>query len=280
MRPPRASAGLSSVTLGLALLLVSLMAVSPSRAGINVLGGLSRELVVQPGARSEGRILLRNSDDRAHQVRIYQTDYRFWSDGRSEYAEPGTTPRSNATWLTITPSQVSVPAGATEAVYYSVSVPDSADLSGTYWSIVMVEPVPFESGSAAPVDTDQDTIGLQAVVRYGVQIVTSIGDTGARKLRFIGRQLVATEAGRHILQLDAECVGERWLVPLVWTELYDQSGALVGRFEGGKRRIYQDCSVRYQIDLTDVPAGHYKALVVADNGDDNVFGAQYELELP
>lgn len=264
----------------LATVLALLLAAGPGRAGINVVGGLGRELVLQPGARSEGRILLRNSGPQAQQVSIYQTDYRFWCDGRSEYGEPGTTPRSNATWLTVTPRQLTVPAGGTESVHYAVHVPEDPALIGTYWSIIMVEPLATPEASSDRIDDGQHRMGLRAVVRYGVQVVTHISDTGTRQLRFIDRQLVATEDGRRLLQLDAECVGERWLVPLVWTELYDQNGILVGRFEGGKYRIYQACSVRYRMDLTDVPPGHYKALVVADNGDDHVFGAQYELELP
>jgi len=256
------------------------LSAGPGWAGINVLGGLGREVVLQPGGRSQGKIVLRNSDKEAREVRIYQTDYRFWSDGRSEYGEPGTTPRSNAAWLTVTPSQITIPAESVQDVHYSIQVPDNRDLSGTYWSIVMIEPLAPLVVPQAGVDDGQSRMGLRAVVRYGVQIVTNIGDTGARDLRFIDRQIVTDEEGHKILQLDAECLGERWLVPMLWTELYNEQGELVGRFSGGKYRIYQGCSVRYRIDLTNVPAGRYKALVVADNGDDNVFGAQYELVLP
>ncbi|MBI2298715.1 MAG: hypothetical protein HYU66_07155 [Armatimonadetes bacterium] len=254
-------------------------AATPARAGISVVGGLSRESVVRPGARTEGRIVLRNTGSETQQVRVFQTDYRFTCDGRNDYGEPGSTPRSNARWLALTPSQLTVPAGATESAYYTLHVPDDPTLTGTYWSIVMVEPIPGQALEPPRPDEGKAKLGLQSVVRYGIQIVTHIADTGTRALRFVDRQLVATQAGQRILQMDAESTGERWLVPLLWAELYDAQGALVGRFEGGKYRIYPGCSVRYRVDLTGVPPGHYKALVVADNGDDHVFGAQYELDL-
>ena len=52
----------------------------------------------------------------------------------------------------------------------------------------------------------------------------------------------------------------------------------MGRFEAGRMGIYPGCSARFRIDLSGLPAGRYKAIVVADCGDENVFGAQYDLE--
>jgi hypothetical protein len=48
---------------------------------------------------------------------------------------------------------------------------------------------------------------------------------------------------------------------------------------GERARVYPGTSVRRAIDLTDVPAGAYKALLVADAGDESVYGATYALLL-
>ena len=50
------------------------------------------------------------------------------------------------------------------------------------------------------------------------------------------------------------------------------------RFETDRKRLYPGTSVRYSVDLTEVASGSYQALVVVDNGDEHVFGAQYGLE--
>jgi hypothetical protein len=76
--------------------------------------------------------------------------------------------------------------------------------------------------------------------------------------------------------MDIDNIGEMWLSPPLWVEIYDSHGAKVGRFESSKKRIYPGCSVRHKVDLTDVPRGKYQALVVADNGDEHVFGAKYD----
>ena len=65
--------------------------------------------------------------------------------------------------------------------------------------------------------------------------------------------------------------GERVIRPLVWTELYDEQGNLAGRFEGGQRWIFPECSCRFEIPFQGVKAGEYKALVIADGGEDEAF---------
>jgi len=259
-------------------LLLGVVAQSAFAAGVSVVGGLTREVSLQPGSKTEGRIILRNGTDKPQQVKVYQTDYLFWADGRNEYGEPGTTPRSNARWITHTPQQLTIPPKSTESVYYTIQVPAQEDLKGTYWSMLMVEPLAGESLEPPKAEEGKVAIGVRSVMRYAIQMVTHIGDTGTRDLKFQDRQLVV-DGGKRLLRLDLENTGERWLKPLVWMELYDEQGASMGRFEGGRFRIYQGCSARYLIDLSEVPAGRYKALIVADNGDEHVFGAQYELEL-
>jgi len=121
-------------------------------------------------------------------------------------------------------------------------------------------------------------MGIKQVMRYGVQIVTHIGNTGSHKLKFIGTKLLAKEGGGRFLQVDMENIGERWLRPEVWLNLYDEEGRYIGKFESAGMRIYPGTSVRHRIDLSDVPRGKYKALLVADAGGDYIFGAQYTLK--
>jgi len=123
-----------------------------------------------------------------------------------------------------------------------------------------------------------DKIGIQTIVRYGVQIVTDIGITGTRKIRFLDKKLIS-EGRNKVLQVDIENIGERWLSPFVWVELYNEEGTLLQRLESGRQRIYPGCSVRHKLDFTKVPRGKYKALVIADNEAETVFGAQYDVQV-
>lgn len=247
-------------------------------AGVLVIGGLSQEKRAKPGESFKGAILLKNTGQSSAEVKVYQTDYFFYADGRNIYGEPGKTPRSNARWLSLSPSRLVIPPQDTASVYYTLQVPMDKELKGTYWSMVMVEPIPKTSPESIQAEKGKVKLGVQTVIRYGIQIVTDIGDTGKRQIRFSDKRLISQE-GKKILQIDIENTGERWLSPLVWADLYDTQGKSIGRFEGGKFRIYPGCSVRHRIDLTKVPAGKYNALVVVDNGDESVFGARYNLEI-
>lgn len=259
-------------------LVFSIILTDFSFAGVSVIGGLSREKNVKPGEKFEGIIHLKNNGDSSCQVKIYQTDYLFYADGKNIYGEPGSIPRSNARWISLSPVRLTVPPKETASVHYIVQVPENPDLKGSFWSMVMVEAIPETSPESIKEEKEKVKVGIQTIMRYGIQIITNIGGTGERKIRFLDKKLISQDRKR-LFQFDIENIGERSLSPVVWVELYNKDGINIGRFESSRLRIYPGCSVRHKVDLTDVPKGRHKALVVADNGDENVFGAQYDLEM-
>ena len=115
-------------------------------------------------------------------------------------------------------------------------------------------------------------------MRYGVQIVTHLGDSGKRELNILDRQ-ISKEGEDYLLALDLENSGERWLRPEVRAEIYDEEGRLLGKKGGEKYRIYPETSVRATLNLGALSPGKYKILVVIDNGDQYIWGAQYSLNL-
>jgi hypothetical protein len=246
-----------------------------SSGGVAVLGGLSQEKTANPGDVYENTIHLKNDSETSCEVRIYQTDYAFLANGETSYDDPGTSPRSNADWLSISPRWVSVPGMSAVSVHYRVQVPDDADLQGTYWSVVMVEPTETMTQVVSD-ESGNRHVGIQTLVRYGVQIVTNIGDTGARDVLFRDTRLVKRD-GQNLLEIDLENTGETWLLPLFSLELYDEKGTNSYHFDGQQQRVFPGCSVRHRIDLTGIPNGKYRALAIVDNRDEYVFGAQYDI---
>lgn len=259
--------------LWLALLLV-LMAYTPAKAGIAVVGPLTYENTAQPGETYQGSILVRNDANEPAEAKIYQTDYLFNADGTSEYGEPGKNARSNATWLSYSPKRIIVPAHDTTKVNFVVRVPSDKPLIGTYWSILMVEGIGKGSIESTLSDKNHPHLGIQAVLRYGIQIVTTIGDTGSSTLTFKDPRFL-NEQGSMFLQVDIVNTGEQWLRPAFMVELYHAEGGLVQKFEGDKLRIYPGTSVRHKIKLGNLTNGKYKVLVVADCGGAKVFGGVY-----
>lgn len=248
-------------------------------AGIAV-DGLVHERIAEPGETYNGTIVVRNSEDVTRRARVYQTDYLFFSDGTNVYGTAGSGARSNARWITLSSNYVEVPPNGSAPVQYVAVVPADGSLSGSYWSLVMVEELPVggpgdESGGGAPA-------GMQAAVRqalrYGIHLVTHMGETGSREIRFTDKALIEAEDGMRTFRVDVENTGERSLRPHVWVELHDSGGGRLGRFQTDRKRLYPGTSVSYSVNLTGVASGSYQALVVVDNGDEHVFGAQYGLE--
>ena len=241
---------------------------------IAVSGELTHEFFVEPGSTYEGEILVTNTSDTLTRVSIEQTDYAFYADGSNLYEEPGTNPRSNSEWLRFAlPSRLTIDPGESITIRYWIDIPHDSSLTGTYWSMILVAPRPSE----ATASEEPASIGVQAIFQYGIQIVTHIGDSGTREIRIDNVQLLSTEEG-VVLQIDLQNIGERWVRPDVWAELYSQTGEMVGRFESARMRIYPTTSVRHRI-LLPVNPGTYQALVVFDNLDEYVWGAQYTLEI-
>ena len=246
-------------------------------AGIAV-DGLVHERVTKAGETYRGTITVRNTADEPRTARLYQKDYLFFSDGTTVYGTSGSDERSNGGWISLNSNYVEVPAHSSAEVQYVVDVPPGDSLRGSFWSLVMIEELSLGSDDGA-----QDTLGdMQArvnqVVRYGVQLVTHLGDTGDRAVRFADKALEQSADGTRTLRVDVENTGERCMRPHLWVELHDSSGLRLGRFECDRKRLYPGTSVRYVVDLTGAPSGSYEALVVVDNGDEHVFGAQYGME--
>jgi len=258
-------------------LLFLLLPAAVANAAIAVMGPLLMEYDVKPGGSYEGSIVVQNSGDAPQEIKVYQTDYRFSADGRADYGEPaGGLPRSNAKWITLSPTRVSIPAGESTTIGFAVQVPDSASLTGTYWSLIMVEPVDASSPESSSSKPDSVSLSVRQVFRYAIQIATTVGSTGSVQARFDGFHLDQAD-GKRDLQIDVENTGDRLCPTTVWAEVYDANGKFVGKFDAGQRRLDPGTSARFTADLTSIAAANYKALILVDCGGNNVFGANANL---
>ncbi len=251
-------------------------------AQVSVIGELSQDKDAKPGDTYSGSILVRNDTNEPQEAKIYQTDYTFQSDGTNNYGEAGTLPRSNARWIAFSPSYLKIPPQGTMAVNYTVTVPKDAGgkaLIGTYWSMLMVEGIQKGSAeSSVPSKDNKAQMGIMQTIRYGIQIASTITNTGSKKVRFVGAKVVTKPDGKRALQIDIENTGEIGMRPDVSVEFFNAQGSSVGKFPGVKYRLYPGTSVRQLIDVSAISQGSYKVLVAVDAGGDDIFGAQYTLK--
>lgn len=256
-----------------ALFLVALLWALSAHAGISPESATTEVRSAAPGATYRGTMVIRNSGARTVEVKLYRTDYAFSADGRSAFASPGQLPRSNAPWLRLAREQIRLAPGERGSVDYEVSVPNDAQLTGTYWSAVMIE----QLGGAEDAPKGEKA-QLRQVIRYAIQVITEIGETGTGAIAFSNAHL-SNANGKRELSVDLANTGERWLQAQVWIELHDANGHLAGKFAGQRLRTFPTTSVRNHIDLTAVPPGKYVALLIADAGRNDLFGTQLDLDV-
>lgn len=246
-------------------------------AQISVMGELTRYHEASSGNEYEGTVRLRNTGTETSQVKVYLRDYSFQADGSSYYLDPGTLERSNAEWITLSASNVVLGEGEYSEIGYVINVPASQALSGTYWSILMVEGVPEEQELEGD---DVPLITIRQVMRYGIQIVTDFPDSEESLLQFAGAVIRKSEEdGQRLFSIDITNSGNRWLNGEIRLELYHLSGVHAGSVSAGTFRTYPETSVRRSFPVDSIDPGTYKALLIADCGGDDLFGGNYTLQI-
>jgi hypothetical protein len=258
-------------------LLLSLVLIVSSflfaNAGIVVLNGLTHEYQVQPGESYRGTIQIQNVEDKEKSVKVYQTDYWFSYTGESRHDSAGTIRRSNANWVTYNPELMTLAANQTTAIEFEIKVPADDSLKGTYWSVIMVEGI-------LPPDTasHKNGVTINTSVRYAIQIITNIGETGKSDMQFLGLQM-AKENDKNILNVMVANTGERLLRPKISLELFDESGNSVGVTNAESKKTYPGTSVKIVLPLEGIKPGKYTGVLVADCDEDHIFGTNVSLEV-
>ncbi|MFC1568757.1 hypothetical protein ACFL4L_00855 [bacterium] len=254
------------------ILNIILGVLSVSMAEVTVLGDLIHKNTVMIGDSLRGTISLLNDGDESKQVRVSHLDYHYDSSGSSLYPEPGTLPRSNASWLAFSPRQLTVPPNEKAEIYYQVHVPDQDTLAGSYWSVLMIEPI-------QDIDPEVDeNFHIYTVFRYAIQIINTIHATGDVSLQFMQARITNEDSIRQ-LEIEMQNIGNLVVRPEVWIEVYAETGEFLGKFSTQRAHILPTCSRRLKIDITELRAGIHKAIVIADCGDDYVFGLDIKLDI-
>lgn len=153
-----------------------------------------------------------------------------------------------------------------------MTAPEKSDLTGTYWSIIMVE-------GMAPPDTTktQKGVSINTVLRYAIQVISHIGSTGSQDLQFPKLNMVKENG--NLLQVDIENTGERAVRPEVSLELFNENGISQGIIQTDPKRIYPGTSIRSTLKLDGVKPGKYSGILVAKCDEEHIFGTNIDIEL-
>jgi len=244
-----------------------------AHCSIVVINGLTHIHEANNGEVVRGVIEVQNTGFETKAVRVYQKDYLFAHSGEIYYNEPNSNPRSNADWVDFSPSYLELAPQQKTVINYEITIPTGQELSGSYWSVLMVEGI-------APIAPELPKSGLNisTIMRYAVQLATNIGESGTNNLEFIEAKLDKID-GNPVGSVALVNSGERLLMPEVSIELFNEAGQSVSIVKATKKKIYPGTSTRFFLELGDLPKGKYQAVVLADCSEEDVFGLNLSLAL-
>lgn len=256
-------------------LLLFLMVFSSVSAFANVIivNGLTHIHQTLAGETIKGEIVIQNNDSEAQDVKIYQRDYFFRHEVGATYGEPGQLSRSNASWIDLGETYLTLKKKEKRTIQYEIHTPKIDTLTGTYWSVIMVEGV--ESPS---VENFQKGLSVNTLIRYAVQVVSNVGNNAKKDLQFLDVQ-IQKDSSIPMVEVVVENIGQHILIPKLSIELFGDNGQSIGVFSAEKKKTYPATSLVFQIPLPNIPSGTYPALLLADCLDEEIFGLNLSLDI-
>lgn len=243
-----------------------------SHATVMLSGGLTHEYNVSGGQRVNGVFVLKNTGSAPAELKLYQEDAN--PGGRNARHN-----RSNRGWLKLSTDRVTLAPGASRKVSYAMHVPGNVQ-QGTYWSLVMLEPVSKKSRESQVQQAPEKgfRVSVQQKIRYAVNIMAHI-QGGAANLTFSAPKMERDkQSNQKVFAIDIQNTGNKFARPDVVMEVFNQQGQPVKTLTGEARGVYPGAKKRFVVPLAGLRPGNYKALFVAeDKKSGKTFGADVNL---
>lgn len=245
------------------------------RAGIVVLNGLSHTYKVENGKVYRGKIAIENNGKQPQSIKLFLQDFTYHADGTIHYSAPDTHVRTNSGWIRMNTNLVRLKAKEKTEIVYEITVPHQVSGPGSYWSVIMVEPV-----EEIKPDDNRQGISITSVIRYAVQVITDIDtEKAGPELKFEGVK-VEKENGKRFLNIALLNRGNLYCKPTVTVEIYDKtSGQKTGTFSSQAMGLLPQTSKSFSVDLDKTPAAKYNAVLIAADENENTFALNVELEV-
>lgn len=122
-----------------------------------------------PGSSQTQQISLRNKGNTEQSYIFNLSDWLTDESGEVKYFSPGTTPRSCADWITVSPALVTLQPNESATINVTMLVPN--DDPSTKWAVLFIQSAVEQTGPKA-VDKDI-ALGVQLALRIAVTIYQS-----------------------------------------------------------------------------------------------------------
>ncbi|WP_415329221.1 WxL protein host-binding domain-containing protein [Chryseobacterium sp. MMS23-Vi53] len=245
------------------------------KAGIVVLNGLSHSYQVENGKVYKGKIEIENTGNQSQSVKLFLQDYSYKSDGTIYYSAPHTNDKTNTDWIKMNTNLVTLKAKQKTEIFYEITVPNNVSEPGSYWSVIMVEPVE----EIKPNDNKQG-VNITSIIRYAIQVITDLNSDKAKPDLKFEDVKIEKEDGKQILKVAIANQGNLYCKPTANIEIYNKkTGEKLGNFSSQALGLLPQTSKSFHIDISKMPPDKYNAVLIATDEDENAFALNVELEV-
>lgn len=251
-----------------------LLTFSLSHASLVIVNGLSHEHTVQPGIKSQGSIVIKNTSETSRRARIYKTDVVHDCDGQTTFIEGKERERCNSEWTLLSDNEIVIPSKQSYTLTYELSPGTDIDANGSYWGVIMVEEIK-DLDTIAP----QRGVTVTSLIRYAIQIIANFNSEPVKDLEIIGVDIDTTKE-QNLVSVSVTNRGNYMLKPIMILELYNNAGEQVFRTEIPYQKVYPGYCKLFELPINEVPEGTYNGILVADCGDENIYGINLEIDVP
>jgi len=230
-----------------------------------------------PGSSQTQQISLRNKGNMQQSFIFNLNDWLTDESGDVKYFAPGTTPRSCADWITVSPALVTLQPNESVVINVTVLVPN--DVSSTKWAVLFVQSAVEQTG-AKVVDKDMN-LGVQLALRIAVTIYQSPAMNTLFKGSIEGLKEQVGENGIRKYETQVFNLGDKILNCKVYFIISNLETAEEIMSTPYEFPLLPETNkkIEYALDKP-LPAGRYSVAAILDYGyNEELEGVQLEIEV-
>ncbi len=153
---------------------------------------------ITPGTVKDDGIILVNNTAETKILKVYAADSALATGGAFACEQESSTKDFVGKWIELEQSQVTIPAGGTELVPFTIAVPNSAGVGEHAGCILVQEDKRNKEGQQA---------GVSLSIRTGVRVYITIPGRIVREVEIVGFETTAREDGTFLLQPKVKNLG-------------------------------------------------------------------------
>lgn len=230
-----------------------------------------------PGSSQTQQVFVRNKGKTEQAFVFNLADWLTDENGEVNYFDPGTTKRSCADWITVTPSLVTLQPNESVNVNITMLVPE--DNSSTKWAVLFVEAATEQTGPKA-IDKDVQ-MGIKVAPRIAVPIYQSPASNTLYKGTLEGLDETIDENGLRTYQTKVINLGDKILNCKVYFSISNLSTSEEFTSDPVEFSLLPESekNVSYTLDAP-LEKGQYSVAAILDYGfNDELEGIQLDIEV-